>query len=63
MPIGQLTMIHPEVLQRSNKVESPEPPKRVTTVRSDDGQGPLRNGVGVDGEWEYQRVHQGPWGR
>lgn len=39
-------------------MEGPQSSKRVITVGSDDGQGPLRDGVGVDGEWEHRRVYQ-----
>jgi len=49
-----LTVTYVEVLQGSDKVESSRPSERVTAAGSDDGQEPLRNGVGVDGKWEYQ---------
>ena len=50
-------MTHAEVLQGSDKVESPQPPERVTTAWSDDGQEPVHYGVRVDGKWEHQRVY------
>ena len=45
MFIGRLIMTHPEVLQRSDQVESPQSSERVTVAGSDDGQGPIHHGV------------------
>jgi len=33
--------------------------ERVATVRRDNDRGPVCDGVGVDGEWERQRVCEG----
>ena len=54
MQIGQLTTIHPQVPQRSNKVESPQSFERIAVTGGDDGQGPIRRGVGMDGKRERQ---------
>ena len=58
--IGQLIATHTEILQGSNKVEGPQPSERVTTTGGDDGRRSIRDGVGVDGKWKYQRIYQGP---
>ena len=46
-----------DVLQGSHNMEEPLPSKRAPTVGSDDGEKALCDGFGVDGQWEYQRVH------
>jgi len=58
-----LTVTYVEVLQGSDKVESPQPSERVTAAGSDDGQEPLCDGVGVDGKREHQRVYRVLQGR
>ena len=50
------------VLQRGRDVERPSPSKRVTTTRSDFDRHSIRDGVGMDGKWEYQRVCRGASG-
>jgi len=39
-------------------VENSPPSKCAATVRCDNGQLPIRAGMGVDGEWERHRVYQ-----
>ena len=51
------------VLQGGRDVECPPPSKRVTTIRSDYDRHSIRDGVGMDGKWEYQRVCRGASGR
>ena len=46
------------VLQGSHYVEEPLPSKCAPTVGRDDGEKALRNGLGMDGQWEHQRVHR-----
>ena len=46
-------MIDAEVLQGGDKVEGPQPSKRVTAPGCCYGQEGVRDGVGMDGEWEY----------
>ena len=52
---SELTVFHTVVLQRGHYMEDASSPKRVTTVRRDDDREstPLRDGIGVDGEWEH----------
>ena len=57
---GKLTPINTEILQRSNHLERSQSSKCVTTIGYYYGQSRIRFGVGVDGEWEHQRVHQHP---
>ena len=57
---GKLTAFHTEILQRSDHLERSQPSKCVATAGYDDGESRIRIGVGVDGEWEHQRVHQDP---
>ena len=61
--IGQLITTHPEILQRSDEVEGPQSSERVAATGGDDGQGPIRHGVGVDGKWERQRNYKVSSGR
>ena len=49
-----------EVLQGGDQVEVPQPSERITTPRSDGGQGTVRDGVRLDGKWEHHRVHWVP---
>jgi hypothetical protein len=46
----------PDVLQGGRNMEDPSSSKCVTTVGGDDDRGPVRDGIGVDGQWEHQRV-------
>ena len=48
-----------EVLQGGRNVECSPPSKRATAVGGDNGCSQLRDGIGVDGKWEHQRVYQG----
>ena len=43
-------------------MEDPSPSERVAAPGSDDEHEPVRDGIGVDGQWECQRVHQGAQG-
>jgi len=43
-----------DVLQGSHNVEEPLPSECASAVGSDDGEKGLRNGLRVDGQWEYQ---------
>jgi len=56
--VNKLTPAHIEVLQGSFDVESSLPSERTATVGSDHDRLPVRDGMGVDGEREYYRVHQ-----
>ena len=49
-----------EVLQGGDKVEIPQPSKRVTAPGRDYGKGTICDGLRMDGKWEHQRVHQVP---
>ena len=41
-------------------MERTSSPERVATARSDDDRESVRDDIGVDGEWEYQRIPEGP---
>ena len=43
--VGRLTVTHAEILQRGDKVECPQPPKRIAPTGSDDGRESIRDGV------------------
>jgi hypothetical protein len=51
-----------EVLQGSYNVESASPSERTAVIGRDDGQQPVRDGIGMDDKREYQPVHQDPRG-
>ena len=55
---NKLTASHTVVLQRGHYMEDTSSPERATTVRRDNVRGSisLRDGIGVDGEWEYHPV-------
>ena len=55
---NELTVSHTAVLRRGHYMEDTSSPERATTVRRDDDRESisLRDGIGVDGEWEHQRV-------
>ena len=40
-------------------MDDPPSSERVAAIRRDDGRDPLRDGVGVDGEWDRHRVCEG----
>jgi len=42
-------------------MESPSSSKRVASGRRDDDRESVRDGIGMDGEWEYQRVFEGAY--
>ena len=49
---------HIDVLQGSCNMEGPPPSECTPAVGSDDGEKSPCDGFGVDGQWEYHRVHQ-----
>ena len=51
-------MLITEVLQGSDHLESSSSPERIATAGSYNGQQPVRDGVGMDGQWKHQRVRQ-----
>ena len=51
-----------EVLQGGCNVERSSPSKCTAAVGGHDGKFPVRDGIRVDGEWQYQRVYQGTQG-
>jgi len=50
-----------DILQGSHSVEEPLPSECAPTVGSDDGGKAVCDGLRMDGQWEYQRIHQGTW--
>lgn len=62
MYVDQLMLLTVEVLQGGRNMENSSPPEYSAAVGSYDGQLSIRYGIRVDGEWEYQRVHQGASG-
>ena len=52
--IKRLILAHVEVLQRGCDMESSPPSKRAATFGSDNGRFSIRDGIGVDAEWERQ---------
>ena len=46
----------PEILQGGHDMEDPSPFERIAASGSDDDPEPVRDGIGVDGEWEHQYV-------
>ena len=44
-------------------MEVSSPSKRVAAVGNYNGQQPVCDGVGVDGQWKHQRVRRGAQGR
>ena len=48
-----------EVLQGGCKMERPPSSKRTATVRRNGIREPVRDGIGVDGEREHQRICEG----
>ena len=51
-----------DVLQGSHNVEKPLPSECAPAVGGDNGEKTLRNGLRMDGQWEYQPVHRGTQG-
>ena len=47
-----------DVLQGSHNVEEPLPSECAPAVGGDNGKKGLRNGLRVDGQWEYKRIHR-----
>ena len=60
--VDVLTRPYIEVLQRGRDVEIPPASKRTIPSGSDDDRGSVRNGIRVDGEWEYKRLREGTSG-
>ena len=51
-----------DVLQGGCDMEDPSPSECAPAVGSDDGGKALCDGLGMDGQWEYHRVHRGTSG-
>ena len=49
----------PDILQGGCNMEEPLPSKCTPAVGSDNGEKALCDGFGMDGQWEYQRIHRG----
>ena len=47
-----------EVLQGGCNLEKPPASECSATCRSDDVRDPVRNDIGLDGEWEHQRLRE-----
>ena len=47
------------VLQRVRDVEGSSSSERIAAARSHNDREPVRNGVGVDGEWKHQPICEG----
>jgi len=61
--INELTEFLTEVLQEGCNMEDPSSSERVAAFgRNDDGD-PVRDGIGVDGEWKHKRVCKGAYRR
>ena len=41
-------------------MEDPSSPECTAAARCDHGRESIRDGIGVDGEWEHQRVREDP---
>ena len=54
-----LTAFRAEVLERSCDMEGPSSPERVAAAGRDHGRDPFRDGIGVDGKREHQRICEG----
>lgn len=50
----ELTVAHTEVLQGGGDVEGSLPSERAAPVRGDNDPQPICDGIGMDGQWEYQ---------
>jgi len=59
VPTNELTSSNPGLLQGGHRVGNPSPSKRTAVLRRDNVREPVRDGVGVDGEREHQRVCEG----
>ena len=59
MRTDELTMPRTDVLQGGCGMEHPSPSQRATTARRDDDRESIRDGIGVDGKREHQRVCEG----
>jgi len=59
MSINETTWPHTEILQGGHALEGALPSKRVTTFGCDDDRETVRDGIGVDGERERQRIYEG----
>ena len=57
--IDQLTGSNTEILQGGRSVGDPPSSKHTAVVRRDSLRESVRDGIGMDGEWEYQRVCEG----
>ena len=55
---GRLITDHIEVLQGSHNMEGSSSPERSTAVGGNNDEQPIRNGIRMDDQREYQRIHQ-----
>jgi len=55
---NETTWLHTEILQGGHTLEGPLPSERVTTFGCNNGGETVRDGIGVDGEWEHHRVYE-----
>ena len=58
-----LTVSCTEFLQGGFDLELSPPSKHIAVVGCDDDRDSVRNGVRMDGKWQYQRVREDEWGR
>ena len=59
MFINEPTAFHTEVLQGGRWMEDPSSSKRTTAVGRDNDRNPVRDGIGMDGQWEHHPVREG----
>ena len=52
------SLFHVEVLQGSHDMEDASSSKRAAVVRRDGNRKSIRDGIGMDGERQYQGVHE-----
>ena len=60
MRIGELIVSHTAVLQGGRDTEKPSSSERATINGYYSDWRSARDGIGVDGEWEHQRICEGP---
>jgi hypothetical protein len=57
--INKPTTFHTEVLQGGRWMEDSSSSECFTAVGRDDDRDPVRDGIGMDGEWEHHPVPEG----